>query len=330
MLSKPACVMAMALGLLVPALAAAQGGAPDRKQALRRAIPLLEKAGAGYIRQRGCFSCHHQAVPVLALVAARDRGFKVDAEALQAQVSHTEADLRGNIAAYRSGQGQGGQVVRAGYALWTLAGAGWKPDDTTAAVTSYIVRRDAARGYWRAAANRPPSEVSDFTSTFLALRSLEAYPSSEAGAEARRARAREWLLATPARDTEDRVFRLWALKLAGAPAEEVRKASKELRSAQREDGGWSQNEELASDAYATGSALVALVKAGDLAPSSETYRKGVAFLLKTQLEDGSWHVVSRSKPFQPYFESGFPHGKDQWISCAATAWAVWALALAEG
>jgi hypothetical protein len=32
--------------------------------------------------------------------------------------------------------------------------------------------------------------------------------------------------------------------------------------------------------------------------------------------------------FQPYFESGFPHGHDQWISAAATAWATMALTLA--
>jgi len=32
-------------------------------------------------------------------------------------------------------------------------------------------------------------------------------------------------------------------------------------------------------------------------------------------------------PFQPYFESGFPHGDDQWISAAATSWAAMALAL---
>jgi hypothetical protein len=31
---------------------------------------------------------------------------------------------------------------------------------------------------------------------------------------------------------------------------------------------------------------------------------------------------------QPYFESGFPHGHDQWISQSATAWAVMALAAA--
>ncbi len=30
---------------------------------------------------------------------------------------------------------------------------------------------------------------------------------------------------------------------------------------------------------------------------------------------------------QPYFESGFPLGHDQWISQAGTAWAVMGLAL---
>jgi hypothetical protein len=38
-------------------------------------------------------------------------------------------------------------------------------------------------------------------------------------------------------------------------------------------------------------------------------------------------VKSRSEAFQPYFESGFPHGKDQWISAAGTSWAITALAL---
>lgn len=32
--------------------------------------------------------------------------------------------------------------------------------------------------------------------------------------------------------------------------------------------------------------------------------------------------------FQPYFESGCPHGPDQWISAAGTAWAIMALAAA--
>jgi hypothetical protein len=39
-------------------------------------------------------------------------------------------------------------------------------------------------------------------------------------------------------------------------------------------------------------------------------------------------VLSRSKPFQAYFETGYPHGNDQFISSAAGSWATWALALA--
>jgi N-acyl-D-amino-acid deacylase len=51
----------------------------------------------------------------------------------------------------------------------------------------------------------------------------------------------------------------------------------------------------------------------------------VDYLMRTQEVDGSWHVHTRAFGFQPYFESGFPHGHDQWISMAATAWSAMAL-----
>ena len=63
-------------------------------------------------------------------------------------------------------------------------------------------------------------------------------------------------------------------------------------------------------------------------PLSDAYRRGLQYLLSSQGDDGSWHVESRSKPFQKYFESGFPDGKDQFISLAASSWAATALALA--
>ncbi len=46
----------------------------------------------------------------------------------------------------------------------------------------------------------------------------------------------------------------------------------------------------------------------------------------SQEPDGSWHVVTRSKPVQIFFDNGDPHGKDQFISVLATNWAVAALA----
>ena len=55
---------------------------------------------------------------------------------------------------------------------------------------------------------------------------------------------------------------------------------------------------------------------------------GRDFILRTQQEDGTWHVVSRSFGFQPYFQSGFPYEHDQWISQAGTAMAVIGLSFA--
>jgi squalene cyclase len=97
---------------------------------------------------------------------------------------------------------------------------------------------------------------------------------------------------------------------------------------QRADGGWTQREPFTSDAYATGMTLWSLAEAGVVRPGQDAYQKGVKFLLSTQSADGSWHVVTRATKFQPYFESGFPYGPDQWISTMATGWAANALALA--
>ncbi|MGH9658764.1 MAG: hypothetical protein ACRD96_09480, partial [Bryobacteraceae bacterium] len=85
---------------------------------------------------------------------------------------------------------------------------------------------------------------------------------------------------------------------------------------------------LASDAYATGQALLALKESGALAANNAPYQRGVGFLLRTQLADGSWYVKTRAIPLQPLFESDFPHGQDQWISATATNWASMALVAA--
>jgi hypothetical protein len=59
---------------------------------------------------------------------------------------------------------------------------------------------------------------------------------------------------------------------------------------------------------------------GDRADAASR-RRGIQYLRKTQLEDGTWHVATRAFPFQPLVDTGFPHGRDQWISAAATSWA---------
>src|SRR4051812_18768942 len=99
--------------------------------------------------------------------------------------------------------------------------------------------------------------------------------------------------------------------------------------AQNSAGGLSQLSTLSSDAYATGQALTALRECGVVRVASETYQRGIRFLLDTQLEDGSWFARTRTLPLQRHFDSEFPHGRDQFISAAASNWAVIALAPAS-
>jgi hypothetical protein len=294
-------------------------------------------AGAvGHRENRTCFACHNHGVPLLALSAARDHGIAVDQDELSRQQTFIAEFLGKNRENYLQGKGTGGQADTAGYALWALSAAGYKGDETTAAVAEYLLLRHKDRDHWLGTSNRPPTEASSFTTTYMALYGLAAYGTTDQAERiaARREQVRPWIVGTPARDTEDRVFRLLSLQAADAPASDINTAVKELLARQRQDGGWAQLDSgdpvraTESDAYATATALVALHTVGGVPADDPAYQKGLAYLLKTQLADGSWHVISRSKPFQPYYESGFPHEKDQFISCAATGWATWALVLA--
>jgi hypothetical protein len=301
------------------------------RSAIGKSLPLLERGARGSIEQRKqCFNCHNQGLPILALTTARERGFPLDEQFLQTQLQFTADFLAKNKDRYLEGKGQGGQVDMAGYALWTLAQGGWQPDDTTAAVAEYLLLYERDENHWKSVSRRPPSEQSPFTTTYLALRGLQHFgmPEQRDRIAARTEVVREWLLAAQAKETEDFVFRLHALKRAGASEAALREAAAELLKLQRDDGGWAQLPDLESDAYATGSALTALQLSGGMKTNEPAYHRGLAFLLAAQQEDGSWHVVSRSKPFQAYFETGYPHGKDQFISSAAGGWATIALALA--
>ena len=124
---------------------------------------------------------------------------------------------------------------------------------------------------------------------------------------------------------EDRAMRLMGLVWTKAPETAVKAAIQDIVRQQTTSGGWSQLPQLDPDAYATGLSLVALNEAG-IRVNADVYRKGMAFLLSTQYPDGSWLVRTRAFPLQPYFESGFPFDRHQWISAAGTGWAAQAIA----
>ena len=191
-----------------------------------------------------------------------------------------------------------------------------------------LASRQRPDGRWRSTGTRPPLDQGDITTTALTVRSLQLYPirGREKELAGRVAKARAWLATANAETTQEKVMRVLGLTWSKADAKTIRAAATTLLKAQRTDGGWAQLDTLESDAYATGQALVALKESGALRVTDSAYRRGADHLLGTQLADGSWHVKTRTMPFQTYFESGFPHGHDQWISAAGTGWAAMALA----
>lgn len=305
------------------------------RAAVEKSLPLLWKGIDGHSAKRTCFTCHNHAVPLLAITTADRHGFPADQKKLAEQATFIRDHFDGMKERLEKGNGPGpgpvgGGVDNTGYALFALDLLGVKPDKTTTAIAHYTLGADASRGHWPARGSRPPSEASDVTTTALAVRGMQKYaPDGKAEEAAKRVTAAcQWLLKAKPKDTEDRVFRLLGLHAGGAKADEIAAAAKDLLATQEKDGGWAQNGWRFSDAYATGSALYALHTAGGVKASDPAFARGLAFLLGTQLDDGSWHVRTRSRPVQTYFESGFPHEKDQFISCAATGWATAALALA--
>ncbi len=227
----------------------------------------------------------------------------------------------------RRGEGVGGHALTVGYGLWALGLAGQPADETTEAMVAYLLKTQHDDGHWEAQTIRPPLEESFTTCTVLAVVGMRRYAAASQAAEVDASidKAKGWLSKANAQSQEDLAMALWGRAQLGATPDELRAARDAVLATQRDDGGWAQLAAMESDAYATGQVLFALQAAG--MPSGElAYQRGVEYLLKTQQADGSWLVVSRSKPVQTYFDNGDPHGKNQFISTPATCWALVVLA----
>ena len=72
--------------------------------AVEKALPLLQKGAAGHMANRTCFACHNQALPVLALTKARERGLPVDAAAIDKNLKFIAEFLASFGRAAREGQ----------------------------------------------------------------------------------------------------------------------------------------------------------------------------------------------------------------------------------
>ena len=292
-------------------------------QAIEKAMALLEKQSYNFIRIGGCNSCHSQDLPSAAAGFVRDSGLPAP------QIPQLPASMLPSPE--RVMDLSGSNPVSLSWQLFDL-GMNHAPRSAyTDSIVRYIKAMQTPEGSWpRNKSRRPPMSSGDFQAAALAIYSLKHYgPEAEtASTDMVLARAVKWLENAKPSITQDRAFHLLGLAWGNASPASIKDAARSLAASQRGDGGWNQLPGMVSDAYATGQALYALNTAGTTAVADPVYRRGVDYLLRSQAADGSWLVKTRAIWVQPYFESGFPYGRDQFISTAGTAWAAMALAAA--
>ncbi|MEO8592237.1 MAG: ankyrin repeat domain-containing protein [Candidatus Solibacter sp.] len=303
------------------------------QKAVMASLPLLQRTDASFVPKAGCFSCHNQSLEAMALSTARKSGFKVDERTAKQQVMMNAGSLGGLRDLLHQGTaipGINANPFIVGYVLLGLDAEGYKPDMATDAVAMYIQSHQAADGHWAFGPEaRPPLCADSLGQTVIAMRSLQLYaPHVEKAAFAKSIQlAATWIGEYQPHTNYEYAWRLQGLVWGNKSKDAILKARKDLLAAQRADGGWGDLATMESGAFTTGMAMVALQISG-LPAGDPAYQRGVQYLLKTQLADGSWHVRTRAAAFQPYFDNGFPHGVDQWISAAGTSLATRALALA--
>ncbi len=300
------------------------------RESAQRAINLLQHSSEvflqnGFVRDQNCTSCHHQCASRPRICARTvTAGLQVDDAALghqiEAQISfwstRTESARELEHPAFGLFQG-----------LTALDALRYSPDNVTAAIVRYVRDTQCNNGSWREGSGRPPIEESSWAEVPWAIRALKSFPieGEEKSTQQTVRRAVNWLRREKPATLNERGCQLLALGWAGESPQRLQPLARALLKDQRPDGGWSQLPTLESDAWATGQTLYVLHEAGGLSTTDPAYQRGVEFLLRTQFEDGSWWVRNRTWPFQPHFNSQFPHGKDQWISAGGTAWATMAI-----
>ena len=297
------------------------------RKAIERGLAFLEKDAANWRKERKCATCHHGTMTVWALAEAKGQGYAVAPETLADVVTWTKERLK-DIDKPRDTRPGWSMVNTPAVYLAVMAQTVPKQDaisaDELKRIAGHLLRHQESNGSWAwssaPAKNRPPPVFeSDEVVTLLAYLALgphvPANPKEKSATRESRDHAAAWLSKSkPTGSTQ--ATALWLLRdvRAGKPPKELDARIDQLLSRQNKDGGWGQDKDLPSDAYATGQALYFLSLAGVKSGRTEIQR-AVSFLVARQREDGSWPMTSRAHPGAKPFTNPVP------ITYFGSAWA---------
>lgn len=299
---KSSTILAGLLLLLSSATWAQSTDTGAAQAAIDRGLAFLAKDALAWKAEHNCASCHHAALIAWALREAKDRGHAVDEPVLKELMEWMAKSGSGKTSLPRP-EGRP-KALNTRPVFFALAlGTDRKPSAEVQSGLKQLletVKEDQTEnGSWVTwPETRPPIfGPSDDTATSLATLAL--LPAAVAGDESAKAasdKAVAWLAATGCDDDPQSVaLRLILWQRVGRPADEMQPLIQRITERQNSDGGWSQTNEMASDAWATGQAIYALSHGG-IKHDDPVITRGREFLIKTQRDDGSWPMTSRPCP----------------------------------
>jgi hypothetical protein len=278
------------------------------RKAVERGLAFLQADAVKWRKEKNCSTCHHGTMTVWALNAARSAGYSVDGESLADTTKWTKDRLLASIDKPRDPLPGPRMMSTPAVYLALMAQAVPSQESVSAddlkRIADHLVRYQEPDGSWAWSSappkNRPPPFFeSDEVATLLvqlALAPRAGDANSNSPAREAREKAAAWLAKVePSDSTQAAAFRLLVRVRAGESATAIQPEMDRFLRRQREDGGWGQLSDRPSDAYATGQALHALSIAG-IKNDSEVVVRGVAFLVGSQKEDGSWPMSRRGHP----------------------------------
>jgi len=302
----------------------------DAAAVIDRGLAFLARDALAWKAEHNCASCHHAALVVWSLREAKLRGHAVDEPVLAEMTKWISEAGEG-----KSGLPRPKEVPRALNTkplYYTLAlQTDPRPDDVTQAAVKLLLQTlksdQTEDGSWAAWPETRPPIFGDSNESMTTLATLALVPAAAAGdesAKAARDKAVEWLTTTKTDDDPQSIaLRLVLWRRLGRPVAESAPLVQRIKERQNADGGWSQAQHMASDAWATGQALYALAHA-EIKAEDPAVARGRAFLIQTQREDGSWPMTSRpTKPGGEGSKSLIP------ITGGGSAWGVLGLVCSQ-
>jgi hypothetical protein len=282
-------------------------------------VTFLEREVPMWRREHPCYSCHNNGDATRALIAASRRGLNTR-EALADTLTWLSEPQRWSTNA----QGGGFEdlaLARIQFASATAdaSAAGMAPADALTAAAALVAGDQKEDGAWRLDVSQSigsPATYGTALATWSARRTL--VMASRPEDSARIARADRWLRTAPVVTVLDAAAVTLGLEQGkddDANAQRAR-ALAVIEKGQAPDGGWGPYVSAPSEPFDTAIVMLALKALDSRAASAwhAAVERGRMYLLKQQLEDGSWPETTRPARQESYAQR-----------ISTTAWATLAL-----